>query len=782
MNLNTRYSRKGVSEITSTNDNTYLKFATKNRVGYIVLDDSTGKFSITPGVEGLEPGITVVNASEVQGLDSNHRWFTDAIMNTITAQGQMIEMLEARLNEAGIVSSIYFTTTGASFAPVIEIEGEAEVLWTFSDETTSSSLEPSVSFGSADTRIQTLTVTPWSAVRAINLGYGRDDGGSSEIPIVPAQGVSMVSGLKVVAPYLEVWCSSRNPLTSLDFSNFTALHTVECFQCTNLASINVMGATSLTRLCVESNRLTNLNLSTNSLLGDLRTSDNYITEVVWGDTGTHLWHYCAGDSRGQLVPPLVTNKPALEDAWLWNNAATGEFRPNSKVLRSVWIHRNNYTYVDVSNCPNLYEITAQDNPNLSYIDITGNYALTRVTAQNCALTLNAVNHIVTVLAAGTGTNGTLNLAGSAAPTNTAGIATLIGRGWTVTVEEDTNAFHTITASAGSNGSISPSGEVSVAVGTNRTFTFTPSAGYAVASVTVDSTPVAVANSYTFTNVTADHTIAVTFSAMPQAPAAPTCSPVSGTYETEQTVTISCATPGATIYYTTDNSTPTTSSTRYTGPITVSSSLNIRSVAYLGGVASSVSMCFYTIAASPASNTITIIGDATDVIAMRLGTITPGTTVSVDWGDGSAIDVINVGVESSATSYTAYRHFYDHEDNWVVTVTLSPNLTYFGLSNGFGYSGDLSGLSYCTALTTIFIFQNSFTFDPSSWSSLTNLIGVYTAQNPFTTEQSSALAIALDTAGNSNGTVVLPHGRGSLTTAGAAAWTSLQSKGWNVSTE
>lgn len=52
MNLNTRYSRKGVSEITSANDNTYLKFATKNRVGYIVLDESTGKFSITPGAEG----------------------------------------------------------------------------------------------------------------------------------------------------------------------------------------------------------------------------------------------------------------------------------------------------------------------------------------------------------------------------------------------------------------------------------------------------------------------------------------------------------------------------------------------------------------------------------------------------------------------------------------------------------------------------------------------------------------------------------------------------------
>ena len=70
--------------------------------------------------------------------------------------------------------------------------------------------------------------------------------------------------------------------------------------------------------------------------------------------------------------------------------------------------------------------------------------------------------------------------------------------------------HTITASAGSNGSISPSGSVSVNHGSNQTFTITPDANYHVADVLVDSSSVGAVTSYTFTNVTGDHTISASF--------------------------------------------------------------------------------------------------------------------------------------------------------------------------------------------------------------------------------------------------------------------------------
>lgn len=71
---------------------------------------------------------------------------------------------------------------------------------------------------------------------------------------------------------------------------------------------------------------------------------------------------------------------------------------------------------------------------------------------------------------------------------------------------------TITASAGSGGTISPSGAVSVNQGANQSFTISPNAGFAIASVTVDGSNVGAVSTYTFSNVQANHTIAAAFSA------------------------------------------------------------------------------------------------------------------------------------------------------------------------------------------------------------------------------------------------------------------------------
>ena len=74
------------------------------------------------------------------------------------------------------------------------------------------------------------------------------------------------------------------------------------------------------------------------------------------------------------------------------------------------------------------------------------------------------------------------------------------------------AQYTIAASAGTNGSISPSGSVNVIHGANQTFTITPNAGYHISSVLVDGVSAGTVASYTFSNVTTGHTISASFAA------------------------------------------------------------------------------------------------------------------------------------------------------------------------------------------------------------------------------------------------------------------------------
>jgi hypothetical protein len=91
-------------------------------------------------------------------------------------------------------------------------------------------------------------------------------------------------------------------------------------------------------------------------------------------------------------------------------------------------------------------------------------------------------------------------------------------------------------------------------------------------------------------------------------ATPTFSPVAGTYSSNQNVAVTSATPGARIYYTTNGTTPTTSSTLYSSPITVSATTTVKALAAATGyTTSAVASATYTLVAatptfSPAAGT------------------------------------------------------------------------------------------------------------------------------------------------------------------------------------
>jgi hypothetical protein len=83
---------------------------------------------------------------------------------------------------------------------------------------------------------------------------------------------------------------------------------------------------------------------------------------------------------------------------------------------------------------------------------------------------------------------------------------------------------TISASAGSGGSISPTGNVSVNYGGSQSFTITANTGYYIVDVSVNGSSVGAVSSYTFTNVQAAYTISATFAPTPSPTPSPTSTP------------------------------------------------------------------------------------------------------------------------------------------------------------------------------------------------------------------------------------------------------------------
>jgi len=96
---------------------------------------------------------------------------------------------------------------------------------------------------------------------------------------------------------------------------------------------------------------------------------------------------------------------------------------------------------------------------------------------------------------------------------------------------------TITATAGANGTIAPSGAVLVNQGSNQTFTITPNVNFVVDGIVVDGSPAGTATSYAFNNVQANHTIHVTFKPANVAPIAQAVGTVTTNEDTAVDITL-----------------------------------------------------------------------------------------------------------------------------------------------------------------------------------------------------------------------------------------------------
>jgi N-acetylneuraminic acid mutarotase len=151
-------------------------------------------------------------------------------------------------------------------------------------------------------------------------------------------------------------------------------------------------------------------------------------------------------------------------------------------------------------------------------------------------------------------------------------------------------------------------------------------------------------------------------------ATPTFSPQAGTYATAQTVTISDATSGAIIYYTTDGTTPTVSSTVYAGAITVSSTETLKAIATASGLSTSAAAIAAYIIGAPAA--------ATPSFSPSAGTYAATQTVTISDGTPGAIIYFTTDGTTPTTSSTVYAGAITVSS----TETLQAVATASGLSN------------------------------------------------------------------------------------------------------
>ena len=181
------------------------------------------------------------------------------------------------------------------------------------------------------------------------------------------------------------------------------------------------------------------------------------------------------------------------------------------------------------------------------------------------------------------------------------------------------ASRTITATAGSGGTISPLGAVGVIYGDSQQFNITPSFGYYIVDVDVDGSSVGVVSNYTFPSVTSDHSISATF-ALSQFTITPTAG-LNGT--------ISPGTPQTVTYFNPLTFTISPNTGYYIANVLIDGSSvgNVSSFTFMNVTSAQ------TISATFAINTYTI-----NATAGSNGAISPSGLVPVSYGAGQSFTI------------------------------------------------------------------------------------------------------------------------------------------------
>ena len=201
---------------------------------------------------------------------------------------------------------------------------------------------------------------------------------------------------------------------------------------------------------------------------------------------------------GATLPTDVTRTGYTFKGWYDNESLTGS--PVTAIGGTEMGNKEYWAKWEINQYTIAYDLaggTAEGNPDTYTIE-TGTFTLKNPTKSGYTFTGWS----------GTGLDGENNMTVTI-PTGSTGNRTYAAH-WRYNGSGHSYSYYTIKATAGTGGSISPFGNVSVREGRDQTFTITPDKGYAVANVKIDGKSIGAVKSYTFENVRRTHTIEVIF--------------------------------------------------------------------------------------------------------------------------------------------------------------------------------------------------------------------------------------------------------------------------------
>jgi LysM repeat protein len=178
---------------------------------------------------------------------------------------------------------------------------------------------------------------------------------------------------------------------------------------------------------------------------------------------------------------------------------------------------------------------------------------------------------------------------------------------------------------------------------------------------------------------------------------PSFSVAAGTYTTSQTVSISDATAGTTIYYTTNGTAPTASSSVYSGPITVNATETLEAIAVETG--------YWTSSVAKAAYTIDQVLPA-PAFSVAAGTYTTSQTVTISDATVGATIYYTTNGTAPTTSSSVY--------NGPITVSATETIEAIAVETGYTTSPVSTGAYTITGSTTTNVAED-FTITPSGTS-------------------------------------------------------------------